>query len=168
MELKLDAIALRVEIDELGLFRAKFDDDSQPDVTITAPLSAITTLALDGKATGMGAVRIVGNAELADTVSFVLRHLEWDAEADLATVVGDIAAHRIMNGLRRLAPLPKRAAASFAGNVRDYLVEEQPVLLSRAAIGQLDLDVHTLRDDIARLEKRLARILVTPGSRRVS
>lgn len=158
VEIHLDAFIVRLAIDHQGLFAAD-TRSTAPEVTITVPLSAVPRLAFDAQQNAMGAVRLAGNAELADTVAFVLRHLEWDIEADLAGLVGDIAAHRIVAGLRALAPVPRRAAESIADNLRDYLVEEQPLLVGKTAVGPVDSDVRRLRDDIARLEKRVDRLM---------
>lgn len=159
----LDALELRLEIDPQGLFAAN-TSEVEPDVTITVPLASVPKFAFEDQQNAMGAVRLSGNAELADTVAFVLRHLEWDVEADLAGFVGDIAAHRIVGGFRRLTPVPRRAAESVAENLRDYLVEEQPLLVGKAAVAPVDSDVRALRDDIARLEKRISRLARIPRS----
>ena len=113
----------------------------------------------------MGAVRLSGNAELADTVAFVLRHIEWDVEADLSDLIGDIAAHRLVTGLRQLAPMPARTAHTLAENLREYFVEEQALLLGKAAIVPDDIELRALRDDIARLEKRIDRLTVLKPDR---
>lgn len=156
--IQLDGFELRLQIDAQGLF-ATDTGDMTPEVTIAVPLASVATLAFDSQKSAMGTVRLSGNAELADTVAFVLRHLEWDFEADLAGFVGDIAAHRIVDGLRSLAPVPRRTAEAIAGNLREYLVEEQPLLVAKTAVGPVDKDVRRLRDDIARLEKRIDRLL---------
>ena len=43
-------------------------------------------------------VEMQGDAELAQEISFLARHLTWDVEEDLSRVVGDIAAHRVVGG----------------------------------------------------------------------
>lgn len=158
LSIHLDRFEVRLQIDGQGLF-ATDTGDIPPDVAIAVPLASLPRIAFDSQTNAMGTVRLSGNAELADTVSFVLRHLEWDVESDLAGFVGDIAAHRIVSGLRALTPVPRRTAESMAGNLREYLVEEQPLLVAKTAIGPVDNDVRRLRDDIARLEKRIARLL---------
>lgn len=156
--IQLDGFELRLQIDSQGLF-ATDTADLTPDVTIAVALASLPKLAFDSQKNAMGAVHLSGNAELADTVAFVLRHLEWDFEADLAGFVGDIAAHRMVSTLRSLAPIPRRTAEAVAGNLSEYLVEEQPLLVGKTAVGPVGNDVRRLRDDIARLEKRIDRLL---------
>ncbi len=156
--IQVGGLELRFQIDSQGLFAAG-TGDLAPDVTIAVPLASLPKLAIDGQRDAMGAVRLSGNAELADTVAFVLRHLEWDVEADLSGFIGDIAAHRVVSSLRNLRPVPRKTAEAVAGNLREYLVEEQPLLVDKTVVGPVATDVRHLRDDVARLEKRINRLL---------
>src|SRR6476660_9131714 len=40
-------------------------------------------------------IDVAGNARLAGEVMFLVRHLRWDVEEDLANFVGDVAARRL-------------------------------------------------------------------------
>lgn len=162
--IQLDGLEFRFLIDAQGYF-APDTKDQAPDVTISVPLASLPKLALNDQKQAMGAVRLSGNAELADTVAFVLRHIEWDVEADLSDLIGDIAAHRLVTGLRQLAPMPARTAHTLAENLREYFVEEQALLLGKAAIVPDDIELRALRDDIARLEKRIDRLTVLKPDR---
>lgn len=106
----------------------------------------------------MRQVRIEGNAELADTLGFVFRHLRWDAEEDLSRVIGDIAAHRLIDTGRALADSGRRALQGLGQNLGEYLVEEQPVLVARPALTGLAGELAELRDAVGRLEKRIERL----------
>ncbi|RYF33122.1 MAG: hypothetical protein EOO26_09260 [Comamonadaceae bacterium] len=66
------------------------------------------------------AVRIVGDVQLAAEVNWLVDHVRWDVEDDLARVIGDVPAHTIGNAMRRIvAGLRKfvgdRAGAGGAG-----------------------------------------------------
>ena len=75
-------------------FLAESLGDGPTDVRIAVPLPGPSDLlqGLDGL---LQSARVEGEVEFADALGFVLRHLRWDAEADLARVFGDIAAHRL-------------------------------------------------------------------------
>jgi ubiquinone biosynthesis protein UbiJ len=103
-------------------------------------------------------VRIEGNAELAEALGFVFRHLRWDAEEDLSRVFGDIAAQRMVDGGRRIAAEGRPSRARAGGSVTEYLTEEAPMLVPRKALPAFAADVVALRDAVARLDKRVARI----------
>ena len=106
----------------------------------------------------MRAVRIEGSAELAETLGFVIRNLRWDIEEDLSRLVGDIAAHRIATGARELASWQRQATRNLAENLAEYFTQEQPLIARRDAITGFSGDVDRLRDDVARLEKRVLKL----------
>ena len=126
------------------------------DVTINLPASA-PLLFLQGLPTLMRAVKLSGSVDFAEALSFVIRNLKWDVEEDLSKVVGDIAAHRLVGGAKRFASANASAAQNLAGNFAEYFTEEQPLIAQSAAIADFSREVDTLRDDVARLEKRIAR-----------
>ena len=106
----------------------------------------------------MRAARIEGSAEFAEALGFVIRNLRWDAEEDLSTVVGDIAAHRIVTGTKEFVGWQQQAAQNLAANLAEYFTEEQPLIAKQADIAEFSSDIDRLRDDVARLEKRLQRL----------
>ena len=106
----------------------------------------------------MRAVEVAGNARLAAEVMLLARHLRWDAEEDLSRLVGDVAAHRIGQGVRALVAWQMDAARRFAAALADYAADEKRVLIRRA-----DLEAHAghlaaLRDALERLGKRIDRL----------
>ncbi len=103
-------------------------------------------------------VEINGNAELASTVQFLFRNLKWDAEEDLSKVVGDIAAHRIAGAGRDFLAWQKDAMLRAGQNLAEYWTEEQPLLTRPEEVERFNREVDALRDDLARLEARLARL----------
>lgn len=106
----------------------------------------------------MRAAHIEGSAEFAEALGFVIRNLRWDAEEDLSKVVGDIAAHRMVSTTREFAAWQQQAARNFGENLAEYFTEEQPLIARRIAITDFSADIDRLRDDVARLEKRLQRL----------
>lgn len=137
-----------------GLFAA---GKGTPDVEIVLPAET-PLLALQGTEKAMRQAHITGSVEFADTLGFVLRHLSWDFEEDLSKLVGDIAAHRIANTLRSFTAWQQQAALNLAENAAEYLRDETGVLPSPQEITTFSNDVDQLRDDVARLEKRLQRL----------
>ena len=59
-----------------------------------------------------------GDAEFAQEVSFLARNLTWDVEEDLSRVVGDIAAHRIVQGARQARDWGREAAQRARARAR--------------------------------------------------
>jgi len=132
-------------------------EEAELEVSIWLP-AATPLLALQGKDVVMRAARIEGSAEFAEALGFVIRNLRWDAEEDLSTIVGDIAAHRIVTGTKEFVGWQQQAAQNLAANLAEYFTEEQPLIAKQADIAEFSSDIDRLRDDVARLEKRLQRL----------
>jgi ubiquinone biosynthesis protein UbiJ len=103
-------------------------------------------------------IDVQGNARLASEVMFLARHLRWDAEEDLAKLVGDIAAHRLVDTARTLVSWHVQAARRLAEGVVEYAAEEAQLLVKRAELDELAGAQARLRDGLERLEKRIERL----------
>lgn len=135
------------------------DDAAGSHVEVTITLPATTPLlALQGTDAVMRAARLEGSAEFAEALGFVIRNLRWEVEEDLSRVVGDIAAHRLVDSARKFGAWQKQAALNLGENVAEYLTEEQAVIARRIAIADFSNEIDRLRDDVARLEKRVQRL----------
>ena len=129
-----------------------------PEVSLRLDAADLPQLLMDGLETAMRHVRIEGNAEFADTLGFVFRHLRWDAEEDLARVFGDMVAHRVVDGGRRALDEGRLTLERAGCNLAEYLTEEAPVLVPRTALPAFFHEVVELRDALGRLDKRIARV----------
>jgi ubiquinone biosynthesis accessory factor UbiJ len=127
------------------------------DVRLELPATALTQLP-DGPDALFRQARISGDAHFAETLGFVLRNLEWDAEEDLARVVGDPLAHRLHQGARQVGAWGKQAAQNLVENLREYAIDEARITPPRPELDRFGRDVATLRDDLARLGKRIDRL----------
>ena len=137
---------------------AQWSGEDAPEVCLRLAVAELPQLLTGGMETAMRHVRVEGNAELAEALGFVFRHLRWDAEEDLSRVLGDIAAHRLVDGGRRMAAEGRRSLERAGGGVAEYLTEEAPLLVPRTALPGFAQEVVALRDSVARLDKRVARI----------
>jgi ubiquinone biosynthesis protein UbiJ len=130
---------------------------TEPDVTMTLPADA-PLRALQGQDKVIEAARVEGNAQFATELSFVLRNLRWDAEEDLSRLVGDIAAHRIVQGATAFADWQQQAARNLAGNIAEYVSEENPLVARREELAAFASEAGDLRDKVSQLEKRIDRL----------
>jgi ubiquinone biosynthesis accessory factor UbiJ len=148
--------SLRLRIAAEGLLEPA-EDAAAVTLTVTLGPEALPAW-LRGEDHFMRAVDVSGNARLASEVLYLLRHLRWDAENDLAAWVGDVLAHRMVGTVRTLAGWQREALARVAGGVVDYAIEEGRLLVGRDELMALGRDVAALRDALDRLELRLARL----------
>jgi ubiquinone biosynthesis protein UbiJ len=129
----------------------------EPAVEIVLPATAPLALP-EGREAMMRGARITGAADFAEALGFVLRKLDWDAEEDLSRVVGDIAAHRLVQAAGAFASARADAARRLAENVAEYLRFEQPAGVDRADLAAFASEVDALRRDTEAIEQRIAAI----------
>ena len=145
--------ALCLDILDTGLVRGAAED-AVPNLVVTIGPGAVPAF-VRGEDALMREIGIEGNADLAGTVQYLFRHLRWDVEEDLSRVFGDVLAPRMVAQGRRFAAWNKEAAEKLAQNLAEYWIEEQPLLARPAEVRQFLTDVDQLRDDLARLEKKI-------------
>lgn len=147
---------LRLDILDSGLLRAAAKD-AAPNLIVSIGPAALPA-ALRGEDALLREIGIEGNADLAGTVQYLFRHLRWDIAEDLSKVFGDVIAQRMVSEGKRFAAWNREAAQKLAQNFAEYWTEEQPLLARPAEVRQFLADVDQLRDDLARLEKRIETI----------
>jgi ubiquinone biosynthesis protein UbiJ len=145
--------ALRLDILDSGLL-ASAAPDASPNLVVTIRSGALPAL-LRGEDALLREIGIEGSADLAGVVQYLFRHLRWDHEEDLSKIFGDALAHRMVEEGRRFAAWNREAVERLAQNFTEYWTEERPLLARPAAVRQFLADVDKLRDDLARMEKRV-------------
>ncbi len=128
-----------------------------PDVTLRLTPGVMLRLAARD-ASAWNNIAVEGDPQLAAALNHVARNLRWDVEEDLSRVFGDIAAHRMVQTGRKLDTWGRQGADNLARSFAEYWTEEQPLIAARADIEQFNLEVDALRDDVARLEKRIEHL----------
>lgn len=137
---------------------------SEPALVVTIRPEALAA-AVKGEDHLLRSIDVAGNAKLASEVMFLVRHLRWDAEEDLAKLVGDVAARRLTGLARDAAAWHADAAKRIAASFMEYAVEERRVLVKRSALAGFSGAVARLRDGVERLEKRVERLDQITGGR---
>jgi ubiquinone biosynthesis protein UbiJ len=132
-------------------------DDAARDLEVHIPPASLPKLASRDENAWRG-VRIEGDAEFAQDVSFLARNLDWDVEEDLSRVVGDIAAHRIVTTARSLGSWGREAGKRLAQGAAEYWTEESPLVASRVKVESFVRAVTELREAVDRLEKRVEKL----------
>jgi ubiquinone biosynthesis protein UbiJ len=150
-------IQLVMTVDDTGIFRAATLKEV-PTVTISfgaeAPIKLLTE-----PASLFASARLTGAANFAETLAFVFRNLRWDYEADLAGVIGDIPARRLARLLADGVNWHRSAAQRAGANIAEYATEESALVTPGRDLVSFANEVDRLRDDLARLEKRVSRLL---------
>jgi ubiquinone biosynthesis protein UbiJ len=81
--------------------------------------------------------------------------MRWDIEEDLSQVIGDIAANKTVAASKKAFEEAKAQGINLAEMLTEYWQEEKPILAKKRHIAQFNAEVDTLRNDVARFEKKL-------------
>lgn len=146
-------LTMRLGITEAGEAEAA-SPDIVPDVTIRLTPGIMLRLAARDTA-AWNDIAVEGDSQLAAALNHIARNLRWDVEEDLSRIFGDITAHRMVETGRKLDHWGRQGADNLARSFAEYWTEEQPLIASRGDIEQFNRDVDALRDDVARVEKRI-------------
>ncbi len=157
LELRVPLLpALRLTVTGEGRLRPA--EPAEPASLVMTFSPDVVPAALKGEDHLLRAVAVEGDSRFANEVLFLFRHLRWDAEEDLARVLGDAAAHRVASTAREFLAWQREAFSRAAENLMDYALEERRLVAHRASFEEHRSAVAQLRDALERLEKRLDRL----------
>ena len=143
---------------------ANADATAVPDASFTlAPGIALRMLAGDSDA--WQKVAVTGDGALAREILYIAQNLKWDAEEDLSRVFGDVAAHRLVGAAAGLGRWQRDTVRSFTQAMAAYWTDEQPLVAAKTNVERFVREVDSLRDDVARLEKRFEQWLQKKAGR---
>lgn len=162
LEIRAEPIVTRLGITAAGLVEAA-PASAPVSTTISVPL-ADALVALRDRARAMATTRIEGDVELAATLSYLVEHLRWDPEDDLATIIGDTRAVMVMRFFSQMVQGLGDTGSRLSAMSREYVVNEHNLVVIRPELEQFAAAVRTLRDDCARLEKRIDRLSADRGT----
>ncbi len=129
----------------------------EPHVKIvTSPGVLLRLAARDASA--WNAAQVDGDVQFAVAIDHVRRNLVWEYEEDLSRLFGDVAAHRLAGAVREMDRWGRATVRNLAQTVVEYATHENPVLASAAGLDAFNRDVDEVRDEAARLEKRIELI----------
>ena len=136
--------------------------DKAPDISILGTPTGLIKLMRFGPDPAVlreGSVRIEGDGAAMLEFKALLGALDIDAEEELAQIFGDPIAHQLANGARVLGGWASDVADSSLLGIAETLVEESKLLPSRPRAQRFVENIDQLRDDMARLEQRIARFV---------
>ena len=132
-----------------------------PDVTISGP--PFTLLRLFGSRESANGVlppdvSISGELLLVQKLTRLARRANIDWEEPLSKLFGDSVAHEIGRGVRGFASWAVAAAGTIASDMGEYLREERRLSPTQFEVDDFATRVDQTRDDVERLELRVARL----------
>ncbi len=113
VELTWRELRLRLQATPAGLLD-QAPEGKAADLTLTLTDESPLALAQAALRGDKPAVRIAGDVQLAAEVNWLVDHVRWDLEEDLARLMGDAPAHTLVQGARQAASALRAFAASLA------------------------------------------------------
>ena len=159
--LKLPVGNLCFEITPAGLLAvSEASDTSSLVLEVSAKaLSELTGSTGSLREQAFKAVKITGDADLAQLLGRLVGQVRWEYEEDLARLVGDAPANFAVRQGKKFVSASKSAASDLLSNVVEYVSEERKVLLNQRDFMAHKNELNELRDAVDRMEKRI-QILV--------
>jgi ubiquinone biosynthesis protein UbiJ len=101
------------------------------------------------------AVKITGDADLAQLLGRLAGKLRWEYEEDLSHLVGDAPANFAVRQGKKFVSATRSAATDLLDNVVEYVSEEKKVLLNKRDFMVRKSELSELRESVDRMEKRI-------------
>lgn len=149
------SMAVTVGVD--GLLSAAAEGASADAVCVVPP-SLLPRLALQDES-AYSQIQTSGDAVLLAEIFYLSRNLSWDAAEDISRVTGDIAAQRIVQFATAKHRQTRDAVSNLSQALAEYWTEERPLLAKPEQVAGFVRQVDQLRDDVARLELRLSKLV---------
>jgi ubiquinone biosynthesis protein UbiJ len=140
--------SLRLARDADGTFDAEIEGSP---INLVALAGAAPEALLQSKA-----VQLRGDSEIAQSFRELVLLLRPDIEEELARLLGDSVGHRVWQLARGVFDFGRRAADTTVRNAAEYLAHERRDLVPRSEAESFMNDVDVLREDVDRMEARLA------------
>jgi ubiquinone biosynthesis protein UbiJ len=170
-EIAGNVVAVRVNDSSLATYFHIKDDGitmtgrytSEPEVVISGSLLSLAKLATPSATEAIrdGSVELHGDARVAQSFQQLLRYARPDIEEELSNIFGDATANSIGNFARRARDWGDNVRQTMHQNISEYLQEESRAVPSRGEVETFRNEVNRLRDDVARFEARLNKLVVS-------
>ncbi len=135
------------------------DDSYHADTTITLPPFALPGL-LTQKAVAFEQMTVTGDKSFADELITIGKQINVNMiiEQELSQVMGDLAAHRIVNTSEHLIRWQTENFERISHALAEYWTEENTFLTKHTAMNQWVQDIKNLQLNIEKLEQRLNKL----------
>ena len=151
---------LGFEISSTGYLGVLKEPDS-PSLTLEVSSKALSDLAASSgslREQAFKAVKLTGDADLAQLIGRLAGQLRWEYEEDLARLVGDAPANFAVRQGKKFISASRSAASDLLDNVVEYVSEERKVLLNKRDFIAHKSVINELRESVDRIEKRIQHL----------
>jgi ubiquinone biosynthesis protein UbiJ len=133
----------------------------EPDIRISGP--PFTLLRLLGSMDSIDGVlpadvSVSGDLRLVEKLGRLAKRIDIDWEEPLSRLFGDSTTHEIGRGVRAALSWVRMASETFVLDMGEYLREEGRLSPTKLEVEDFAAGVDVVRDDVERLEARIARL----------
>jgi ubiquinone biosynthesis protein UbiJ len=157
MIMQAPALALELAVSDGRLKVGPVDAaSSEPDLAVRSTFGGLLgqlPFLRPASGTGVGKMKIAGDAELARQLQKLAERFDPDWNLPFTDLFGDVLGVQIATAVRSALRAGRDGAAQFARHGADFLAEE-----SRDVVGRAELDAHL--DDVDVLRDRVERLAV--------
>jgi ubiquinone biosynthesis protein UbiJ len=145
------------EINDQGLL-VSIENCQNPSLSLEISADVLSAIAASSgglREQAIKAVKVSGDAELAQLLGRLAGQVRWEYEEDLAHFIGDAPANFAVRQGKQFVSAGRSAAKDLLENVLEYVSEEKKVLLNKRDFMVRKNELSELRDAVDRMEKRV-------------
>jgi len=145
------------EINDQGLL-VSIENSQNPSLSLEISADVLSAIAASSgglREQAIKAVKVSGDAELAQLLGRLAGQVRWEYEEDLAHFIGDAPANFAVRQGKQFVSAGRSAAKDLLENVLEYVSEEKKVLLNKRDFMVRKNELSELRDAVDRMEKRV-------------
>ena len=158
VQMPLGRLCFQIDADGFLIALKELESPSLALEITADALSKLTTGPGNLREQAFKAVKITGDADLAQLIGRLAGQLRWEYEEDLARVMGDAPANFAVRQGKKFLAASRSAASDLLDNVVEYVSEEKKVLLNKRDFMLRKSELNDLRDSVDRLEKRIQHL----------
>lgn len=154
------SISLFIVIED-NLILVKPDINKQPNAELSGSSSSFFNLALSEKGSDSifkGEVHFAGEIGTAQNFQNFFKQLNIDWEEHLSQYTGDIIAHQMISGGKKVGDWFQKTAATAQQNVSEYIRFEAKLSPASIELENFYDDIADLKSDSEKLKQRIERL----------
>ncbi|MDU0810480.1 MAG: sterol-binding protein [Burkholderia sp.] len=103
-------------------------------------------------------IKIYGDVEFATQISKLGRYLRWEPEEDIASLIGDECAYRMLTLARNIGLHAHRISRNIIDSFIEYWLDENPQVVRRETYKDIVIEFSELCTALARVERKIEHL----------
>jgi ubiquinone biosynthesis protein UbiJ len=132
------------------------------DCTINTSISTLRELKAEQQITELikqDKLDLTGDIKVAQQFASLAENLNIDWQSELASHIGDIPTHKLMQLSKRVSEKVQFATKQIKADASEYLVHEKRLVVTRSQIDNFNQQVFEVSHKVNELERRIAQLI---------